>query len=306
MKITLSITLLLFLAFNSSAQDTAPQPTAHFHHVHLNVTDPKAAADFYTSKFDCEKASFANKQDAVWTQKSWLLFNKVKTAPKLDLTSAIWHMGWGAENMQETYAKHQATGTKFFEPLNDISDLVFGANAKDLFYYAYVQSPDNTLIELNTARHHHFGHLHLFSADPVSAAEWWGKHFGVRLSPSLKSPNARKPRFYRDIPVGPSASFNVDNINIIIFPMEYPKKAYANQWQGRTTFDFTKGKAIDHIALSVNNLAETLNQMKADGVKIVQNIKPIKGTKIKSAFIEGPDNILFELVEGHASKEQMR
>jgi hypothetical protein len=24
---------------------------AHFHHVHLNVTDPVAAIDFYTSKF---------------------------------------------------------------------------------------------------------------------------------------------------------------------------------------------------------------------------------------------------------------
>ncbi len=306
MKFMLSITLLSFLALNSFAQEKPPERTAHFHHVHLNVTDPKAAADFYTSKFDCEKAPFAGKQDAVWTQKSWLLFNQVKTSPKLDLTSAIWHIGWGAENMKETYAKQQAMGTKFFEPLNDISDLVFGANAKDLFYYAYVQSPDNTLIELNTARHHNFGHLHLFSADPISAAEWWGKHFGVRLSPSLKSPNARKPRLYRDVPVGPSASFNVDNVNVIIFPMEYPKKAYANQWQGRTAFDSTKGKAVDHIALSVDNLTETLQQMKADGVKVVQDIKPIKGTKIKSAFIEGPDNILFELVEGHASKEQMK
>lgn len=306
MRLPSSIIVLCLLAMPITAQDKPPEPKAHFHHVHLNVTDPKAAADFYTSKFDCEKALFARKQDAVWAQKSWLLFNKVKTAPKLDLTSAIWHIGWGAENMKETYAKQQATGTKFFEPLNDISDLVFGAGAKDRFYYSYVQSPDNTLIELNTARHHYFGHLHLFSADPIAAAEWWGKHFGVRLSPMLKNPNARNPRIYRDVQVGPSASFNVDNVNVIIFPIEYPKKAYANQWQGRTTFDSTKGKAIDHIALSVDNLAQTLKQMKADGVKVVQNIKTIKGTKIKSAFIEGPDNILFELVEGHANKEQMR
>ena len=111
---------------------------------------------------------------------------------------------------------------------------------------------------------------------------------------------------YRDVQIGPSASFNVDNVNVIIFPIEYPKKAYANQWQGRTTFDSTKGKAVDHIALSVDNLADMLKQMKSDGVKIVQNSKTIKNTKIKSAFIEGPDNILFELVEGHASKEQMK
>lgn len=306
MKFLMSIAALAFASFSVIAQDKPPDPKAHFHHVHLNVTDPKAAADFYTSKFDCEKAEFADKQPSIWSQKSWLLFNRVKNTPKLDLTSAIWHIGWGAENMKETYAKHQAMGTKFFEPLNDISDIGGNVGAKDLFYYCYVQSPDNVLIELNTARHHQFGHLHLFSADPISAAEWWGKHFGVRLSPNLKNPNARKPRMYRDVQIGPSASFMVDNVNVIIFPIEYPKKAYANQWQGRTNFDSTKGKAIDHIALSVDNLTETLSQMKTDGVKIIQGIKTIKGTKIKSAFIEGPDNILFELVEGHASKDQKR
>ncbi len=310
MKFLSLIFLLALIALTCFAQDKPPEPKVHFHHVHLNVTDPKAAADFYTSKFACEKAQFAGQQEAVWAQKSWLLFNQVKAAPQRtttpDLTSAIWHIGWGAENMKETYAKQQALGSQFFEPLNDISDLVFGTGSKDLFYYTYVQSPDNTLIELNTARHHNFGHLHLFSADPIAAAEWWGKYFGVHLSPNLKNPNARKPRMYRDVQVGPSASFNVDNVNVIIFPIEYPQKAYAKQWQGRTSFASTKGKAVDHIALSVDNLAETLKQMKADGVKVVQDSKTIKGTKIKSAFIEGPDNILFELVEGHASKEQMK
>ncbi len=307
MKVLLSITVFVLASFVAFAQDKPPELKAHFHHVHLNVTDPKAAADFYTSKFACEKATFADKRDAVWTQKSWLLFNKVKTAPKLDFTSAIWHIGWGAENMKETYAKQQAMGTKFFTPLTDISDLALSKpGAKDLFFFAYVQSQDNALIELNTAPHHHFGHLHLFSADPVSAAEWWGKHFGVRLSPALKSPNARKPFLYRGFPVAPSAAFFMDNINVIIFPIDYPKKDFATQWEGRTTFDSTKGKAIDHIALSVDNLAETLKQMKADGVKVVQNIQRIKGTKILSAFIAGPDNLLFELVEGHANKEQMK
>ncbi len=28
---------------------------AHFHHLHLNATDPAAAISFYTSRFDCEK-----------------------------------------------------------------------------------------------------------------------------------------------------------------------------------------------------------------------------------------------------------
>src|SRR5262245_19036486 len=67
---------------------SAPQmPEAHFHHLHLNTLDPKAAIDFYTSRFDCEKAKFEGLMDAVWAQKSWLLFAKVNQPPIWELTS---------------------------------------------------------------------------------------------------------------------------------------------------------------------------------------------------------------------------
>ena len=64
-------------------------PPAHFHHIQLNSTDPAAAINFYTAKFDCEKARFAGKTDAVWAQKSWLLFNKVGKPPQADVTITI-------------------------------------------------------------------------------------------------------------------------------------------------------------------------------------------------------------------------
>ena len=51
-----------------------------FHHLHLNATDPQAAIEFYTSRFDCEKAAFAG-NNAVWAQKSWLLFDKAASPP---------------------------------------------------------------------------------------------------------------------------------------------------------------------------------------------------------------------------------
>ena len=63
------------------ALSTASAQPAHFHHLHLNTTDPAAAIDFYTSKFDCEKARFGGLMDAVWAQKSWLLFTKVDQPP---------------------------------------------------------------------------------------------------------------------------------------------------------------------------------------------------------------------------------
>jgi catechol 2,3-dioxygenase-like lactoylglutathione lyase family enzyme len=276
-------------------------PEAHFHHLHLNTTDPKAAIDFYTTKFDCEKARFAGLLDAVWAQKSWLLFTKVDRPPAWELTSAIWHFGWGAEDMKATYAKHQAAGTKFFTPLTDISDIGGNAGARDLFYYAYVQSPDNALIELNTAGHHNFGHLHLFSADPIAAGEWYMKYFGAKRRSTR--PPSREPRFYRGVQIGPSFSVMMDNVNIIIYPIEYPKKAYADHWKGKTEIESTKGRAVDHVAFSFDNLSEALEKLRKDGVKVTDEIRSVANGKIKYAFIEGPDKIRIELIEGHARKE---
>src|SRR5438552_11164905 len=90
--------------------------SAHFHHLHLNTPDPAAAIKFYTSKFACEEARFLG-HDAAGAQQSWLLFNKVKSAPPWELTSAIWHFGWGAEDMKAAYQKQLEMGTKFFTPL---------------------------------------------------------------------------------------------------------------------------------------------------------------------------------------------
>lgn len=279
-----------------------PAPGAHFHHMHLNSLDPKGAIDFYTRTFDCEKARFSGLVDAVWAQKSWLLFTKVNSAPPWELTSAIWHIGWGAENMPETYERQLKMGTRFFEPLNDISDIGGNPNARPgSFYYAYVESPDHALIELNTAPHHHFGHLHLFSADPVAAGEWYQKHLGAKRR-GTRAPS-REPRFYRGFQIGPSVSFMMDNVNVIIFPIEYSKKAYPDHWKGKTEIDSTKGRVIDHVGFSFDNLEQAVEKMRRDGVKVTEEIKSIAGGKIKYGFIEGPDKIRIEVIEGHPTRE---
>jgi hypothetical protein len=47
---------LLFAAIWAMLGGSLPaeMPPAHFHHIHLNTTDPAAAIDFYTAKFNCE------------------------------------------------------------------------------------------------------------------------------------------------------------------------------------------------------------------------------------------------------------
>jgi catechol 2,3-dioxygenase-like lactoylglutathione lyase family enzyme len=293
-------TVLLAAVSSCWAQQSPPAQLAHFHHVHLNATDPAAAVAFYTSKFDAEKANFAGLQEAVWTQKSWLLFTKVATPPKSEVTSAIWHIGWGAEDMKATYQKQLGMGTKFETPITDISD-IGGGTATGTFFYAYVDGPDHQLIELNTANHHHFGHIHMLSKDPVAASEWYIKEFGLtRLG---RGAPLREPRMYRGFQIGPSMSLMMDNVNIIIFPMEYAKTQWPDLWKDRTDLESTRGHVTDHIGFGVDNLDDTLARLKKDGVKITDEPRSIAGGKVRFAFIEGPDHVRIELVEGQARKE---
>jgi len=306
--ISLLSAMMLLLGVNPKArgfeqakpqEPPPPVAVAHFHHLHLNATDPAAAINFYTSKFDCEKGKFAGLLDGVWAQKSWMLFTKVSAPPPWELTSAIWHFGWGAEDMKATYQKQLDSGTKFFTPLTDISDIGGGpAGATGRFFYAYVEGPDHALIELNTAGHHRFGHLHMFSEDPVSAGEWYTKYFGA-----TRRGGSREPRVYRDVPIGPSASLMMDNVNMIIYPAAYTRKAYPEHWKNQKEMSSTKGRVVDHIGFSVDNLAESLEKLRKEGVKVTDEIKSAAGGKIKYAFIEGPDKIRIELVEGQATKE---
>jgi catechol 2,3-dioxygenase-like lactoylglutathione lyase family enzyme len=95
----------------------------------------------------------------------------------------------------------------------------------------------------------------------------------------------------------------MDNVNIIIYPVQYSRKAYADHWKnGQTAISPTRGRVVDHIAFSVDDLAEAIARLTNEGVKVTERISNMPGSKVRHAFIEGPDYIRIELVEGAASK----
>lgn len=197
--------------------------------------------------------------------------------------------------MRAAYRKQLGSGTPFQTPVTDISDLA--GKPPGSFFFAYVDGPDHALIELNTASHHRFGHVHLLSEDPVAAGEWYKRHFGLTgyIGP--------EPRVYRGVHVEPLASLVMDNVNIIIFPVQYARDSMPDLWKDRKTFESTKGRVVDHLAFGVDDLRETLARLQNDGVKVTEEVANIGAGKIRSAFIEGPDRIRIELVEGQAYKE---
>lgn len=274
-------------------------PGARWHHFHLNSTDPLAAIAYYTKHFDAKPARFADLMDAVWTQKSWLLFTQVDLKPSTAHNTAIWHIGWGAPDPHAESKRQQDLGARFYQPLTDISAGLGGPPGR--FFYMYVESPDGTWVELNTARTDNFGHLHLFSADPIAAGDWYIRFFGVK-GRALSTPDSpsRAPRMsLTGVQVGPSSSLHFDNVNVIIYPMQYSQKVYASDWQpGQTELASTRGNVNDHIGVSVPNLDEALRVFKEAGVNVTQEPREVAG-KFRFAFIEGPDRIAIELIEDH-------
>src|SRR5689334_115609 len=91
------------LALTLHAQGTI-EPL-HFHHVHLNSVDPKAAAAYYPKPFaKTAVATTFNGFDAVKTGNIYILFTRVATPPQNELTgpqTSVWHFGWNTPNSRE-------------------------------------------------------------------------------------------------------------------------------------------------------------------------------------------------------------
>jgi catechol 2,3-dioxygenase-like lactoylglutathione lyase family enzyme len=295
--ISYTVAWIGLLVRGSCLAQNQPQPLVHFHHVHLNAVNPEAAITWYTRHFDSEKAKFGG-MDALWVGKSWIFFNPVDQSPPWQITTALYHIGWGTENPKADYDRFIAMGSRFETHYRDLAEGI--AVAPGLRFYMYLFGPDNVLIEDITSNHHYYDHVHLLSADPVSAGEWYQKEFGfARRVP----PPSRQPRYYNGTQVGPSSGFVIDNVSIPIFPVEFIQALFPAEWSGRKEFESPKGHALDHFAFSCDNLDELLARLRKDGVKVIEEPHAILAGALKSAFIEGPDKVRIELVEGHARRE---
>lgn len=63
------------------------------------------------------------------------------------------------------------------------------------------------------------------------------------------------------------------------------------------TSEYDLGTAYGHIALGVDSVTETCEQIRAAGGKIIREPGPVKGGKTFIAFIEDPDGYKVELIE---------
>ncbi len=264
--------------FTAPAPLAAQEPPAHFHHVHLNTTDQSAAMNYYVRNFRAVTVILAGLGVGVRTEKSFLLFDSVDDPPPAEIESAVWHIGWGSSNVERCYEEAQAKGLRVHTPLTPLGPA---------FQYAYLVGPDGVLIEINTHSEDRFAHVHLLSADPTAAGEWYVKHLGARQ-------RAGAPPTFRG---SPWATLMVNNVNLIIFPrplgLHYEDPKYE-----KMKLVPTRGRVVDHLAFSYADLDRALERLEKEGVKILDRPAAKRSAVgARRAFLEGPDGMLIELVE---------
>ena len=116
-------------------------------------------------------------------------------------------------------------------------------------------------------------HTHLTSPDPDKVVEFYTQVMGAKFIKEQESSGRRMIDLdLGGIPVRISNGTGADNA-----------------WKGPRF-------GLHHLGLLVDNMDEFAAELKSKGVEfVVEPTQPRPGVKI--AFIKGPDNVLFELIE---------
>jgi hypothetical protein len=299
----------------------------HFHHVHLNSTDPAAAAAYYPKPFalSATRTTF-NGFEAVKTGNIYILFTKVAATPQNELTgpqTSVWHFGWNTPNSRQYNEKFRAMGLTIAQmwdaadgKLVDMSsDTLPGLPTQEQILemrakgteparqggFGYLRGPDGAMIEnAQSGTTERFNHMHMYHEHPRCAMEWYTTHLGATMpagrggaAPTAPAEGDCHTKTYAP-PTWPSfakTGFVRDPAGGVLFD---DISISIRPWPGGGLVS-TRGKIYDHWALSTANLDTTVARLKREGVKFLEDIHAW-GTS-RAAMIEGPDRIAIELVE---------
>jgi catechol 2,3-dioxygenase-like lactoylglutathione lyase family enzyme len=308
------------------AQPAGVEPL-HFHHVHLNSVDPKAAAEYYPKPFaqSATKTTF-NGFEAVKTGNVYLLFTKVDAPPQNELTgpqTSVWHFGWNTPDSRAYDERFRAMGLEIAQmwdaadgKLVDMSsDTLPGLPTQEQILemrakgvqptrkggFGYLRGPDGAMVEnAQSGTVERFNHVHMYHEHPRCAIEWYVTHLGAKVpqgrggAPAPPAPGGdcrttayspptwpsfAKTGFVRE----PSGGVLLDDIAVLIRP-----------WPGGGLVS-TRGKIVDHWAVSTADLDATVARLKREGVKFLEEIHPWGSGR--AAMIEGPDRVAIEISE---------
>ena len=122
-------------------------------------------------------------------------------------------------------------------------------------------------------------HVHIRSADPSASAAWYAEHFGaVKVSEREVMPGTVTVSMDMGSPV---------RLNISSQP--------AGSSDTRASAELNR-LGLEHFGFDVEDIAADMARLEAAGVRVVLPITEVAGGA-KLSYIEGPDDVLIELVQ---------
>jgi hypothetical protein len=316
----------LGLVVRAQDRPASPIEPLRFHHVHLNSTNPEAAAAYYPKPFaKSATATTFNGFAAVKTGDIYLLFTKVATTPQNELTgpqTSVWHFGWNTPDSQAYDKRFREMGLEIAQmwdaadgKLVDMSsDTLPGLPTQEQILemrakgtqpthvggFGYLRGPDGAMIEnAQAGTTERFNHVHMYHEHPRCAMEWYATHLGATM-PQGRGAAAEAPagadchtKLYAP-PTWPSfakTGFVRDPAGGVQFG---DISISIRPWPGGGLVS-PRGKIVDHWAVSTADLDVTVARLKRETVKFLEEIHPWGASR--AAMIEGPDRVAIEIVE---------
>jgi catechol 2,3-dioxygenase-like lactoylglutathione lyase family enzyme len=121
-----------------------------------------------------------------------------------------------------------------------------------------------------------YDHVHLVSADPVKAADFYIRAFGAKKVSETPSPT------------GTSVALSIEGTRLLIRP---PRDNKSKEDAPRAR------RGLEHFGLRTDDIKGAVADLKAKGVKILDDIRVFAPSGSTIAFVEAPDNVQIELVQ---------
>ncbi len=242
----------------------APAPTLPYDHIHLNVPDPAAGANWYETHFGGTRITEAPDR-LMFGSTRFMFLRRADAAPSAG--SSIDHVGFSVTDLDATMKRLEAAGVKVTTPARDVPGL---------FKLAFVEDPWGTRIEVvQDSELLGLHHVHMRHPNPDEAFTWLLGNFGGQKT-QLKG--------------------RIDAV-------KYSAAGFSDMWILVTKGEATpsQGKAIDHIGWrSTKALTETMKELTSKGVQATSEPRPLSlpnGPSINFAYVAGPAGARIELVE---------
>ena len=249
---------------------------ASFHHVRLNVLDIDQTIAHYQKFYGANPIKYANRADALFTERSFVLLNKVNKLPTSNLGTSLWHIGWSGVDGISEFEWRVREGIKVHTPINPLKE----------DHWMYFYGPNQEVVEIFTGnRNHRFEHIHLLAADVDVTVNWFKENIGVQADYEVAQPWSNNLFKWNKM--------HIDNINIMV----NGKPEQERDWYPSNGFQKTDDTSINHLGFSFRAIEPVFQKMKANGVEVVKEIAVDTQYGFKSFFVRNPDKVLVEIVE---------